>query len=181
MKSSICNRMPGWLAAIGLLYLLGIAGCATHHEDPQVMVTPLTTYSNAAKGPECAMPVLAEQPGRSYRQVAIVEGWGDFDQGAQVIEAARRKACETGADALLVLSAKGQRVVKSLYGVTPNTKSEESASADAAITPGHYIHYEEYKPQPGEAGHTGYYLDMVAIVFTNNSDKPNLASGSPGN
>lgn len=150
------------------IVMLGVAGCATHHNPPQVMVTPLTDYTSAAKGPECAMPVLDRDPLRTYKQIAIVEGWGALDQGPEVIEAARRQACETGADALLVITGKSQKMTKQLYGVTPNNTANEANSGGADVRHGQYIHQQEYRPNPGEAGYTGYYLDMVAIVYDKN-------------
>jgi len=151
--------------AAATLMLLGLGGCSTHHDPPQVMVTPLTDYTSAAKGPECAMPVLVGPPPRTYKQIAIVEGWGNLDQGAEVIEAARRSACETGADALMIVTGKSQKVVKNLYDATPNDTADAANSGGSDVRHGQYIHQQEYQPAPGEAGHTGYYLDTVAIVY----------------
>lgn len=158
--------------------MFGAAGCATHHDPPQVMVTPLTEYTSAAKGPECAMPVLVGDPPRTYKQVAIVEGWGDLDQGPEVIEAARRRGCETGADALLVVSGKAQKITKNLYDVTPNDTADAANSEGADTRHGQYIHQQEYRPAPGEAGHTGYYLDTIAIVYVD--DKGAVPGGVAG-
>ena len=148
------------------ILLLGLGGCAQRHDPPQVMVTPLTEYSSAAKGPECAMPVLDGVPPRTYKQVAIVEGWGDLDQGPEVIEAARRRACETGADALLVVTGKTQKVVKNVYDAQPNENADAANSGGSDVRHGQYIHQQEYQPAPGEAGHTGYYFDTIAIVYS---------------
>lgn len=161
------------------IVMLGVAGCATHHDPPQVMVTPLMEYTSAAKGPECAMPVLVGEPPRTYKQVAIVEGWGDLDQGPEVIEAARRQACETGADALLVLTGQSQKVIKNVYDVTPNDTAEDANSGSNNVSHGQYLHQQEYRPAPGEAGHTGYYLDTVAIVYTDDKGAvPGAVAGS---
>ncbi len=157
--------------------LLGLGGCATKHDPPQVMVTPLTQYTSAAKGSECAMPVLVGTPTRNYKQIAIVEGWGDLDQGPEVIEAARRSACETGADALLVVSGKSQKVIKNLYDVTPNDTADAANSGGSDVRHGQYIHQQEYQPAPGEAGHTGYYLDTVAIVYEDQAAAPAAVAG----
>jgi hypothetical protein len=168
----IVRRLP---LAAAILALAVAAGCSTHHDPPQVMVTPLTEYTSAAKGQGCAMPVLVGNPARTYKQIAIVEGWGDVDQGPEVIEAARRRACETGADALVVVTGKAQRVTKQLYGVTPNDTADAAISGGSDVKHGQYIHQQEYRPAPGEAGHTGYYLDTVAIVYL---DQPSAAPGS---
>jgi hypothetical protein len=143
------------------------------------MVTPLTEYTSAAKGPECAMPVLEGTPPRTYKQIAIVEGWGDLEQGPEVIEAARRSACETGADALLIISGKSQKIVKNLYDVTPNDTANEANSGGANVRHGQYIHQQEYQPAPGEAGHTGFYLDTVAIVYETQLPAPPAAVAGP--
>ncbi len=164
--------------AVAFLTLLSLAGCSTkQHEPPQVMVTPLTEYTSAAKGAECAMPVLVGEPARSYKQIAIVEGWGDTDQGPEVIEAARRSACETGADALLLVSGKSQKVSKLLYDATPNDAAEAANSGGSDVRHGQYIHQQEYQPAPGEAGHTGYYLDTVAIVYQDQPATPATVAG----
>ncbi len=141
------------------------------------MVTPLTEYTSAAKGSECAMPVLVSPPGRTYKQIAIVEGWGDLDQGPEVIEAARRSACETGADALMIVTGKSQKVVKNLYDATPNEVADAANSGGSDVRHGQYIHQQEYQPAPGEAGHTGYYLDTVAIVYENPTPAPAAVAG----
>ncbi|MGH7905975.1 MAG: hypothetical protein ACREP6_05050 [Candidatus Binataceae bacterium] len=161
----------------------GIAGCAEQDQPPQIMVTPLGEYTRPARAPGCKMPLLQTEPARNYQQVAIVEGWGALDQGPQVETAARKEACQTGADALMLVSAARQKVVKNLYAATPNTESEKTNGASMRNQQGQYIHQKEYKPTAGEAGYTGFYLDAVAIIFDkNNGGQGAVASGAaPGN
>ena len=55
------------------------------------------------------MPVLRHEPLADFRKVAIVEAMGNrFATEADVLPAVQRKACETGADAIVVLTSKGQ-------------------------------------------------------------------------
>jgi len=55
------------------------------------------------------MPVLRHEPLRDFRKVAIVEALGNrFADEADVLPAVQRKACETGADAIVVLTSKAQ-------------------------------------------------------------------------
>ncbi len=63
----------------------------------------------AAKPPDCNMPVLRHEPLTVFRKVAIVEALGNrFATESDVLPAVQRKACETGADAIVILTSKGQ-------------------------------------------------------------------------
>jgi hypothetical protein len=131
---------------------------------PRVATSQLSPYPNAAKAPDCMMPVLQDRPTQRYREVAIVEGWADTGDGESLLAAIRRDACQTGADALVVLEDKSQITKAHLYRATPNEASEE-ASGQQAQRPGYYIQKEEHMPKIGERGHTGCYIDTVAIVY----------------
>ena len=55
------------------------------------------------------MPVLRHEPLKDFRRVAIVEALGNvYASEADVLPAVQRKACETGADAIIVLTSKSQ-------------------------------------------------------------------------
>lgn len=55
------------------------------------------------------MPVLNADPLTDFRKVAIIEGIGNvYESDAAVEEAVRKKACETGADAIIVHTRKRQ-------------------------------------------------------------------------
>lgn len=99
-----------------------------------------------------------------YTKIAIVEGWAGVDQGGELLDELRRKACRTGADASLLLESAGQVTPVHLYRATPNDLSEE-VSSGANLEPGHYLHKEEHIPKIGEPGHSGYCVDAVAIVY----------------
>ncbi|MGH7925462.1 MAG: hypothetical protein ACREQH_12820 [Candidatus Binatus sp.] len=89
---------------------LAAAGCAQVISlPPQVTVSEVEPSGRAAKPPDCNMPVLRHEPLTAYREVAIVEALGNvYASEADVLPAVQRKACETGADAIVVLTSKSQ-------------------------------------------------------------------------
>jgi hypothetical protein len=89
---------------------LGVARCAPFISlPPQVTLSEVEPSGRAAKPPDCNMPVLRHEPLTDYRKVAIVEALGNrFATEAEVLPAVQRKACETGADAIVVLTSKAQ-------------------------------------------------------------------------
>jgi hypothetical protein len=89
--------------------VLGVAGCAAVSLPPQVSVAEVEPSGRAAKPPDCNMPVLRHEPLTDYRKVAIVEGIGNrYADESQVLPAVQRRACETGADAIVILASKSQ-------------------------------------------------------------------------
>ncbi len=177
------RRSHGWTAAASAFLLAGCAGvaagCFTDKRPTQVMVTPVTTAIHPAKPPDCDMPVLTTEPTVAYEQVAIVEAWADVnEEPAKVLPELRRQACATGAEALLIVGGKKQDVKSLLYGVTPN-ESETKVTA-ANRTPnqaGDYINSMQYKPKVGEQGHTGYYIEALAIDYAAGANT--AAAGRP--
>jgi hypothetical protein len=91
-------------------FAIAVAGCAhVALLPPQVTVSEVEPSGRAAKPPDCNMPVLRNKPLTDFREVAIVEGMGNrFASESDVLPAVQRKACETGADALVVLTSKAQ-------------------------------------------------------------------------
>jgi hypothetical protein len=81
-----------------------------------------------------------------------------------VLEEVKRKACETGADALLVLSGTQQNTRKLVYQGAPNP-ARGSGTADQI--PGDYLIDQEKVPDIGAVGHPGTYVDAIAIIYTN--------------
>ena len=74
---------------------------------PQVTLSEVEPSGRAAKPPDCNMPVLRHEPLRDFRKVAIVEALGNrYASEADVLPAVQRKACETGADAIVVSRAR---------------------------------------------------------------------------
>jgi hypothetical protein len=89
---------------------LAAAGCAhVVSLPPQVTLSEMEPSGRAAKPPDCDMPVLRHEPLRDFRKVAIVEALGNrFATEAEVLPAVQRKACETGADAIVINTSKAQ-------------------------------------------------------------------------
>jgi hypothetical protein len=96
--------------AIVIGLMLAALGCAQVVSlPPDVTVSEVEPSGRAAKPPDCNMPVLRHEPLRDFRKVAIVEALGNrFASEADVLPAVQRKACETGADAIVVLTSKAQ-------------------------------------------------------------------------
>ncbi len=158
------------LAAFGL----AIGGCANGKRPTDVFVTQVAPYVNPAKPPDCAMPVLDTEPiGVPYRQVAIVEAWADIkDTETDVLPELKRQACGTGADALMVIEGKSQDVKSLLYAATPNTtETQVTASNNSDNQAGQYLSMMEHTRRIGEEGHSGYYIDAIAIDYITPADK----------
>ena len=160
---------------VGLLAALGLAAAACASKRPtEVFVTQVAPYVNPAKPPNCAMPVLDNEPiGTSFRQIAIVEAWADIkDTEADVLPELKRQACGTGADALMIIEGKSQSVKSLLYAANPNsTETQVTASANSNNQAGEYISMMEHTRRIGEQGHNGYYIDAIAIDYITPTDK----------
>ena len=90
--------------------MLAIAGCPKAITlPPQVSVADVEPSGHAAKPPDCNMPVLRHEPLTDFRKVAIVEAVGNlYASESDILPAVQRKACETGADAIVVYTSKSQ-------------------------------------------------------------------------
>jgi len=108
--------------------------------------------------------MLRSDPKARFTKIAIVEGWGDPSHPDALLDSLRRSACAAGADALLIIEATSQVTQPHLYEATPNEASEET-SGHGSHNPGSYIMNKEHIAKIGEAGHSGYYVDAVAIVY----------------
>jgi len=149
-----------------------VAGCSTQKAPLYVDITQLAPYEHAAKAPDCRMPVLEAMPLTTYRQVAIVEAWADVkDQQDDIVPALKRKACETGADALVIINSKRQDMKNLLYQATPNETFDDSTKKNAYAGQGEYIAEMEHTRRIGEAGHSGFYVDAIAIDYAQTQDK----------
>ena len=93
-----------------IVLTLAAVGCAQVVSlPPQVTLSEVEPSGRAAKPPDCDMPVLRHDPLKDFRRVAIVEALGNvYATEAEVLPAVQRKACETGADAIIVLTSKSQ-------------------------------------------------------------------------
>ena len=106
MDTSLLVRLAILIAATAI----ACAGCPTLVSlPPQVTLSEVEPSGRAAKPPDCDMPVLRHEPLTDYRKVAIVEALGNrHATEAEVLPAVQRKACETGADAIVVTESRAQ-------------------------------------------------------------------------
>ena len=165
--------LPGALfAALCAALCLNAGGCSTERTPMQVSVTQLAPYVNAAKDPGCMIPVLNAMPMGTYLQIAIVEAWADLkDTNDDVLPALRRKACETGADALVILNSTHQDVKRLLYQASPNEQLNDTTQQNVYAGQSEYIQEMEHTRRIGEAGHNGLYIDAVAIIYDKAEDQ----------
>ncbi|HLW71901.1 MAG TPA: hypothetical protein VKS22_14900 [Candidatus Binataceae bacterium] len=188
MEGARHYRSECWRGVTALLAIATICtGCSTPGKVPmQVDITQLGPYANAARSPDCTMPVLSTMPLTTYKEVAIVEAWSDLqDDQADVLPALRRKACETGADALVVITSQHQDIKHFLYQASPNETLTETTQQNVYAGQGEYIKEAEHTRRIGEPGHNGYYLEGIAINYTIETGKqsadPDPAIGSRPN
>jgi hypothetical protein len=162
--TGIAKLAKPWVAALGLM--VALAACSTEPDmPPTATVTEIETPSRPAKDPNCYMPVIYAEPTVDYHKVAIVDAWASLQYSQQqVLDEIKRKACETGADAVLVLSGAKQETRRLLYEGAPN---QMRLAYGANAPPGDYINDREHQPDIGGVGHRGTYVDAIAIVYTN--------------
>jgi hypothetical protein len=160
------------LAALFAAFAITAGGCSANRTPMQVSVTQLAPYVNAAKDPGCTIPVLNAMPTGSYAQVAIVEVWADLkDTQDDVLPALRRKACETGADALVIVNSTHQDVKQLLYQASPNEQLNNTTQQNVYAGQGDYIQEMEHTRRIGEAGHNGLYVDAIAITYNKSTEE----------
>lgn len=95
--------------AIATLILLAPGCQGVMALPPQVQYSEIEPSGHAAKPPNCDMPVLRSDPLTPFRKVAIIEATGNvFAQESDVLPSVQRQACESGADAIIVLTSKSQ-------------------------------------------------------------------------
>jgi hypothetical protein len=76
---------------------------------PQVTFAEIEPAGRAARPVDCQMPVLRQEPLADFKKIAIIEGLGNvFGTEQDVLPAVMRKACETGADAIIIVTSKSQ-------------------------------------------------------------------------
>jgi hypothetical protein len=144
----------------GLTGLAIIAGCAAKKDPSEATISWLTAQTRAAKPADCPIAMRTAMPNADYEQIAIVEVSADYNASDQEVrDLARRKGCETGADALVVLADQRQKHGDPL----PGTSADEGKD----IGPGSGINLQQRKHEPevGELGHQGRYLNAAAIIY----------------
>jgi hypothetical protein len=117
------------------------------------------------------MPVLIQEPRTAYQQIAIVEAWANVEEDpGKVLPEMKRQACATGAQALLITDNRRQDIKSLLYGPTPNeTENKITSENRDPNQAAEYIKTMQHHPRIGEEGHTGYYIDAVAITYASGS------------
>ena len=94
---------------LALIMLAVLAGCSKVVLPPQITMSEIEPSGRAAKPPGCDMPVLRTPPLNEYREVAIIEGLGNrFVEEKDVLPLVLAKACETGADAIVINDSRAQ-------------------------------------------------------------------------
>ena len=150
---------------------LAFAACAQKKDPPEATISWLAPQTRAAEPADCPIQVLSAPPNADYHQVAIVEVSDDYNaSNAEVTALVRRKACETGADALVIVEDQQQKRGEALPGYSGDSRDAMSGSGVTNKGPSH-------APEVGEVGHRGRFVDAVAIIY----DKPSTASSASGN
>jgi hypothetical protein len=144
--------------------LAATAGCIQQKDPPETTLSWLARPTRAAKPADCAMPMLKALPNADYQQIAIVEVTDDYNAPSEeMYTLAHRKACETGADALVILEDQRQELDKSEAAASGQSSRQQAADM----------------PQAGEAGHKGRILNAVAIIYRKSLTTSDSGSGSP--
>jgi hypothetical protein len=157
----------------GLVICLAIGcfvaeGCFSS-QPPQTSIAQIDSIDRAAKPPDCSMPILHSEPlGTDYRKIAIVEAWGNPGDETEVLDAVRRGACGTGADALVILSGQSQIDGRLETMDLPTTTMQDEEDNSKRIR----SYKESLTPRIGQRGHPGYFIDAVAIIYGNGKGHP---------
>jgi hypothetical protein len=149
------------LAAAVAAMAIFVSGCYVFEVPaPSATVSPMTSDMRPAKGPNCTLQVLNSMPAGDVQQLALVDTWGDeVANDADLMPVLKSKACEIGADAVVITSNKSQHEGEQLQGWDDKVGSTV-ASKNANVS------QREHDPTVGEVGHKGHYLSAVAIAFT---------------
>jgi hypothetical protein len=150
------------LATVVAIASLLTVGCASHPPPPKASFMQTATFDRPPKAADCSMPVLGREPLTDHRRIAIVEAWGAAGQEDQVLAALKSSGCQTGADALVIVEDQSQANANTAKFGLPMSNEDEEARMD--LTQGQRFK-KDSTPKVGEAGHPGYYLDSVAIVY----------------
>jgi hypothetical protein len=154
------KRLKLAMAVLALIATMMVSGCGSQKDPPEATISWLAPQTRPAKPVNCAMPMLDSMPNADFQQIAIVQVSDDYDADDQeVISLARRKACETGADALVILENERQEEGKPL----PGYSAEEGK--DLGPETGINIREREHTPEVGEVGHKGRFLNAAAIIY----------------
>jgi hypothetical protein len=160
MRYAFCQSS---LIVLILAATVGACGGINTPPSPEVSVTQIAAFEHAAKGPDCHLPVLEREPA-GCRKIAIIEGWGTEEQRNDLMYAVEKKACELGADSLLLVSDTAQSTTHLVYDPSSQEPGAEGG-ASLKDTKGDEIINKEHVAKTGERGHSGYYIETYAIVL----------------
>ncbi len=149
------------------VYAASTCACAEINAPPapDISVTQIGQFDRAPKSPACAVPMVYVEPLSGFKKIAIVEGWGTEEQRTDVVAALDKKACELGADLLLVVADTAQHTTKLVYDPAneePGAEDDSSLGASKAQK----IDDKEHIAKIGEKGHSGYYIETYVLVST---------------
>src|SRR5271165_1478718 len=102
-------RQPLSVLAIALAAMaVVLSGCfEAEIPAPSATVSPMTSEMRPAKGPNCPLQVLQTMPDSDVKQLALIDTWGDeVANDADLLPTLKSKACEIGADAVVITSDK---------------------------------------------------------------------------
>jgi hypothetical protein len=87
-----------------------LAGCGSMSPvPPTISVADIEPSGKPARPPGCDLQVLRVLPSQPYREVAIIEGVASvYAHEKDLLPAIEAKACESGADAMVVKDSKSQ-------------------------------------------------------------------------
>jgi hypothetical protein len=121
----------------------------------------MTSVMRPAKGPNCPLQVLSTMPVTDVQQLALVDTWGDQSaKDADLLPVLKSKACEVGADAVVITSDKSQHEGEQLEGYDAGVHSSVGGHGAPAN-----VSERMHDPTVGEVGHGGHYMSGVAIAF----------------
>ena len=124
-----------------------------------------------ARSPDCPIQVLSTMPTADVQQLALLDTWGDQSaKDADLMPVLKRKACEIGADAVVITSDKSQHEGDQLVGWDSGVSSTVSAKTTN-------VSQRMHDPEVGEVGHGGHYLSGVAIAFVKGSPQTTSTAG----
>jgi hypothetical protein len=173
----VANRGRAVLAAMLITMAASGWGCLSPAavNPPIVSVTPLGTAVRPAKPPDCAMPVLDTMPLTDHQQIALVDAWGDLAaKDEDLLTYLKREGCQIGADAVVLTSKNTQHEGELLKGAAPGRYGSIGPGSDV---PGQGAHLaadpqgggKKHHAVVGEVGHSGHFLNGIAIVYTKSS------------
>jgi hypothetical protein len=165
-RASIALAMT--LAAIVPLF----GGCFEFEvPEPSATVSPMTSVMRPAKAPNCPLQVLNTMPASDVQQLALVDTWGDQSaKDADLLPVLKSKACEVGADAVVITSDKSQHEGEQLEGYDAQVGSNINNKAAN-------VSQRMHDPTVGEVGHGGRYMSGVAIAFTKGGQDATSSAG----